>query len=227
MKAPDGAGAAAIAQAQAAIFGLLARVFEAAPAMELVEAMKGQAMLESLEACGLAFAEDFLTAEVAGLVESLAQEYTRLFAGPGPYIAAYESVYLPGDGEHEPRLWGAAAVAVAGFYRETGLELPEGRLPDHLAVELEAMAIMAGTEATSINEGDKAGAQRFAGLRERFCREHLIRWVPAVCQDVQRETRSSFYKSMASLAAGLIEETCGEGNGSGDKQEEEALNETT
>lgn len=227
MTAPDGASAAALAQAHSAVFGLLARVFGAAPTPELVTAMKGQPMLESLAACGLVFAEDFTAAADTGLAESLAQEYTRLFAGPGPHIAAYESVYVPGEGEPQPRLWGAAAVAVAGFYREIGLELPEGRLPDQLGVELEAMALLAEAEAGRLDAGDVAGAERLAGLKDRFCQEHLLRWVPAVCQDVQREARSSFYKSMAALAAGLIEATCGEGDGSGDLQEEEALNETT
>lgn len=227
MSAPDGSSAAALAQAHSAVFGLLARVFSAAPTPELVTAMKGREMLESLAACDLAFAKDYTAAGDASLAESLAQEYTRLFAGPGPHIAAYESVYVPGEGELEPRLWGAAAVAVAGFYREIGLELPEGRLPDHLGVELEAMALIAGAEAGSLSAGDVAGAQRLAGLKDRFCREHLLRWVPAVCKDVQRGARSSFYKSMAALAVGLVEATCGERYESGDIQEEEALNETT
>jgi len=224
MMAPAGAEAE-MAAARAAVYGLLARVFSAKPSVELVKAMKDRSMSVSLAACGLAMDEDFTGAADAVLAQSLAEEYTRLFVGPGPRIAAYESVYLPGEGDRGARLWGAATVAVDRFYREIGLELPEGRIPDHLGIELEAMALMAGAEAERLLAGDEEGAGRLSIMQQKFCQEHLLRWVPAVCGDIEQEARSSFYKSMAVLAAGLVEAVCGEGDKSGDKQEEEALNE--
>lgn len=226
MMAPAGAGAE-MAEARAAVFGLLARVFSGRPSVELVQGMKDRSMSESLAACGLTFAEDFTGAADAALAQSLAEEYTRLFVGPGPHLTAYESVYVPGEGDQGARLWGAAAVAVAGFYREIGLELPEGRIPDQLGIELEAMALMAGAESERLAAGDEEGAGRLAAMQQKFCQEHLLRWVPAVCGDIEKATRSSFYQSMAALAAGLVEATCGEEDESGDLQEEEALNETT
>lgn len=214
-----------LARAKAGIYGLLARVFGAVPSSELVKAMKTGEMVASLAGFGVSFAEDFLAGDDESTAEGLAQEYTRLFTGPGKHIAAFESVYAPG--EAEPRLWGKATAEVAEFYRELGIGIPEGRTPDHLSLELEAMAVMAQAQATRIAAGDEAAAARFARMQQRFCREHLLRWVPAVCSDVKRETGSSFYRSMADLAAGLVEMTCGGGGNSGNIQEEEALNENT
>lgn len=211
MLTPEGAGSQAdLAAAKAGFFGLLARVFGAKPTVELVRGMQEPEMVEALKAFGVSLAADFQPGDEEQQTQALAVEYTRLFVGPGPHIAAYESVYVPGEGEVQPRLWGRAATEVAGFYRELGLDLPEGQMPDHLSLELQAMAVMAQSQADRLAAGDEESAGVLAELQEKFCREHLSRWVPEVCREVEREAKSSFYRGMAALAAGLIEMICGE-----------------
>ncbi|MHB0867468.1 MAG: TorD/DmsD family molecular chaperone [Thermoleophilia bacterium] len=211
MLASDGAGSQAqLARAQAGFFGLLARVFGAKPTEELIRAMREPEMVAALAAFGVSWAAEPEPGGDEQQARALAVEYTRLFVGPGPHIAAYESVYVPGAGETQARLWGQAATEVARFYRELGLELPEGQMPDHLSLELQAMAVMAQSQADRLTAGDEDGAAILAGLQEKFCREHLSRWVPEVCREVERETRSSFYSGMAALVAGLIEMVCDE-----------------
>lgn len=205
-----GEGRVELARAKAGLYGLLARVFGGKPSPELVRGMKDRQMLDSLAAFGISFDEDFLAGSEEELAGELAVEYTRLFVGPGPHIAAYESVYVRGEGEGEPRLWGRMTAEVAEFYREAALQIPEGRTPDHLGVELEAMALLAREEAGKLEAGDKAGAGRLDELQRRFCEEHLLRWVPEVCREVEGAARSSFYRSMAALAAEMVGIACGE-----------------
>lgn len=218
-------GAPEAAQARAAIYGLLARVFGSLPTPGMIKAMREERMRESLSIWGVPLGEDFLGGDAERLAAFLSQEYTRLFSGPGKHIAAYESVFHPEEGEAEPRFWGRATVAVAAFFEELGLEIPAGYPPDHLSLELEAMAVMAQAEAGRILAGDESGAGRFRAMQQRFCQEHLIRWVPAVCDEIERCSESSFYRGMAILTAGLVEMTCGDI--SGNLQEEEAFNENT
>ncbi|MBE0429900.1 MAG: molecular chaperone TorD family protein [Thermoleophilia bacterium] len=197
-----------LARAAQGIYSLLARIFGSLPTVRLVRSMREEQMLDSLAALGISFEADFLSVDEERLARELSREYTRLFTGPGTHIAAYESVYVRGEGETSPRLWGQATGEVAEFYRELGLEVPEGKTPDHLGLELEAMAVMTQAQADRLAAGDDAGAGRLAAMQERFCREHLLRWIPAVCRDVEQESDSSFYRSMASLAAGFVEMSC-------------------
>ncbi|MHB1391187.1 MAG: TorD/DmsD family molecular chaperone [Thermoleophilia bacterium] len=210
MTAPDDEGSQAqLAAARAGFFGLLARVFGSRPTVQLIQGMREPQMLEALEAFGVTLGTDIEPGGEEEQVRALAVEYTRLFVGPGPHIAAYESVYVSGEDGARRQLWGQAATEVAGFYGELGLELPPGQMPDHLSLELQAMAVMAQSQADMLVAGDEDGAALVAGMQEKFCREHLSRWVPEVCREVERETGSDFYRGMAALAAGLIEMVCG------------------
>lgn len=198
-----------LASARAGMFGLASRIFSGQPSVSLLEAMREPDMLESLAAFGAVFDEHFLAAGTEQLAEELASEFVRLFIGPGHHIAPYESVYVRGEGEAAPRLWGQATVAVADFFMEAGLELSAGQTPDHLGLELEAVAVLAEAEAASRAAGDLEGAEQVFMLQQRFCQEHLLKWVPAICREIENETNSSFYRNMASLTASLVEIQCG------------------
>lgn len=198
-----------IARARAALYMLLSRVFSGKPTRELLKGLKEKATLDALAAFEVVFEPDFIAREEEGQAQELAVEYTRLFHGPGPHIAPYESVFVRGEGEDGPRLWGEATVQVADFYRQAGLEVDGSRTPDHLGLEFAAMAAMAEAEAARWSEGDLEGAERIKDLQDRFCSEHLLRWVPEVCRAVENVTRSSFYRGMAHLAENQVRMQCG------------------
>ncbi len=203
IKGEDGQ-VAELARARAGLHSLLARVFSAAPTAELLKGVKDPEVLSSLAACGIAFDEEFLSGGVEEQIRELAAEFTRLFIGPGPHIAPFESVFVRSPGEYQPRLWGGATVAVAGFYEEAGLRFHGSQIPDHLGLEFEAMAALARAEAESRESGDREEAGRLLELERRFCREHLLRWAPDLCLAVERETTSGFYRGMAALARTLV-----------------------
>ncbi|RJQ45826.1 MAG: hypothetical protein C4534_03935 [Gaiellales bacterium] len=192
--------------ARAGVCRLLARVFSNKPSAELVEGLREARMLEVLASLGVDFDQGFISGDAAGEAESLGIEYTRLFVGPGEHIAPHESVFVRGQAESEPRLWGEATAAVAEFYREAGLEVDTaGEIPDHIGIELEAMAELAAAEAERHERGETAEAETLWGLQQRFAWEHLARWLPDFGRAVAEQAQSSFYRGMALLVGGLAE----------------------
>jgi len=199
-----------MARARAGLYGLMSRVFSDKPTAVLLKGMKEPGMQESLASFEVPFDEEFLAGDDEQQAEDLAIEYARLFLATRSHIAPYESVFVRGWSEDKPQLWGEATVEVAKFYQEAGLELREGQTPDHLGIELEAMAVMAECEAARRESGDAAGAALLEELQRRFCEEHLKRWVPEFCEAVLRRTESGFYRGMVVLTASLVRMHCGE-----------------
>jgi len=199
-----------MARARAGLYGLMSRVFSDKPTAALLKGMKEPKMQESMASFEVPFDEEFLAGDDEQQAEELAVEYARLFLATGSHIAPYESVFVRGWAEDKPQLWGEATVEVSKFYEQAGLELREGQTPDHLGIELEAVAVMAECEAARRESGDAAGAAGLEELQRRFCQEHLKRWVPEFCEAVSRQAESGFYRGMADLTASLVRLHCGE-----------------
>lgn len=128
-------------------------------------------------------------------LSGLEGEYSRLFLGPErPVAHLHESVYLEGQ------MMGECTLAVRQSYVEEGLACQNGVLPDHVAVELEFMAHLTRTEAEAWQRGDEETALGQLHREESFLREHLLRWLPRLCQQVLASEADRFYASLAQEA---------------------------
>ena len=157
------------------------------------------AAAETAEALGLdAGPVEELAACSGTLTEELLDEYERLFVGPGRTpCPPYESLWLGGQPRLEQgRLMGAASVAVADLYRGLGLDVAGAvhELPDHVAIELEALAFALRAEGAAAEEARRA-----------LLHEHLLSWLPALCAAVEREARQPFYAVLARVTTAWIE----------------------
>jgi len=127
-----------------------------------------------------------------GIEESLGllDEYERLFVGPGQVpCPPYESFWredVPVDIRRT--LMGPCTAELKELYRELGLQVSSGsgELPDHIAIELEALAYALSAEATE-------------PVARRLFDEHLGRWLPRLCRAVSKDSESSFYRDLADL----------------------------
>ena len=136
-----------------------------------------------------------LVAELRSAAEAdsdgLLNEYERLLVGPGRVPCnPYESLWRSGQPRLEQgRLMAAVAGEVAQVYRELGLQLSGDahELPDHIAVEWEALAYAAD-----------CGADEEA---ETLLRGHLAQWMPEFCAAVETETTHPFYRTLAQITA--------------------------
>lgn len=132
-------------------------------------------------------------------VAALLAEYERLLNGPGRApCPPYESLWR-GDGprREQGRLMGAAASEVVGLYREVGLQVRADahELPDHLAIEWEALAFALEHDAP----------ETAAALVD----EHLAIWISPFCEAVAAETEQPFYAALAPLTAAWTEALAG------------------
>lgn len=136
-------------------------------------------------------------------IPSLRAEYDRLFTGPDKLlIPPYASVYL----EPEPVIMGPSTLEVLRIYEEAGFLLSPSfkDLPDHIAAELEFIALLCEEEKEAWRRGDLSEAARLLGLEEAFLREHLIRWIPDFASKVLAVSKSPFYRELASLAKDYV-----------------------
>lgn len=122
-------------------------------------------------------------------VEQLLDEYERVLVGPGRVACGpYESLWR-GDGprREQGRLMGAASADVVRIYRDLGISVRADarELPDHLAIEWEALAYAFEQDAL------EASAE--------LARGHLAVWMPPFCEAVAAETESPFYAALARL----------------------------
>ncbi len=113
-------------------------------------------------------------------------DFVGLFMRPDFHLSPHESLHNYPLGE-TPRLWGRAAYEVQESYRSAGLIIDDESevIPDHLGVELLFMSYLV--------ESDLAAQQW------KFMGEHLIRWVPEFCDEVEKHAATGFYKEVAIL----------------------------
>ena len=187
--------------ARAGVCRLLAGVFieEAAPAF--IDALRRPESLQSLDEAGLRFGTDFTAPETAALCETLAIEYSTLFAASGGFPPV-ESVRLTGRYQQEPHF------AVQETYRRAGFTLQKGRFfvfEDQLGVELTFVAELLERCASALAADDQAAYRGQERELKRFWTVHLGKWVRGYAQLIERAAEHSFYREMARLLGEFAE----------------------
>jgi TorA maturation chaperone TorD len=154
-----------------------------------------------LERTGLTDGPGLRRALRAALVErrrtapaALAGEHVRLFEGAVP-CPINETAYLPRDR-------GAILADVCGFYRAFGFEpaAASGEKPDHLACELEFLAmllVMAGRAAAA---GERERQRVTEEAMTLFARDHLGEWLGPFCERLEHTTELAALRLAADLA---------------------------
>jgi TorA maturation chaperone TorD len=77
-------------------------------------------------------------------------------------------------------------------------------MPDHISIELEFMAALAGQEARAFGDEDFAEASRRIGLQKKFLTKHLGKWAPAFCREVAERSQLPFYREIARLSTAFL-----------------------
>lgn len=138
-----------------------------------------------------------------GLLESLNQEHSRLFIGPGPAVVSlYASFYISAEG----RLFGEEALRVRQAYLAAGLAPARlGSIPDdHLALELEFLYFLTRQAALSLQNGDDTTCQQYLARRRDFVTQYLEPWAPAFCADILQGTQEPFFQGLAMITNGVL-----------------------
>lgn len=138
----------------------------------------------------------------------LAKDFVKVFIGHGnnAYSAAYpfESVYTS-----EKRLMmQEARDELLGTYARAGLAIgdtwhdPE----DHIALLLEYMHVMSARTKEALEAGDDDTALALLAEQQAFLQRHIVGWVPMLAADMERFAQTDFYKGLAQLTLGYVQE---------------------
>ncbi|MBF0400148.1 MAG: molecular chaperone TorD family protein [Magnetococcales bacterium] len=183
--------------ARSHVYALLAQVFRAEPDEGLIRHLQSPEVRAALDTHGKQLASFLEQDGMEQTLATLAEEYARLFLGPGPHISLHESVLVPGGG----LLRGKEMTAVKAFMADAGFVLPENTkmLPDHLSVELEFMAHLCAEEAQAWLSGDDVRARNARAWQVDFLATHLGQWADIVKDRLDASHPSPFYAVFAAL----------------------------
>jgi TorA maturation chaperone TorD len=195
---------ASTARARAGVYDFLATVFRAPLDAASLRRLRSDEFLEALVDAGMRMDDGFKLSEESALLDALAVDFTQLFNGPREHRVANESVQTGGD---DGTLSGVANAAVQAFYRSVGLCFDESRaeLPDHISVELAAMAELARIEAQACNAGDQLETERRIHHQAEFLTAHLGRWGSDLGRWVGLRARTPFYREAGRLMADFLQ----------------------
>ncbi len=135
----------------------------------------------------------------------IASDHRRLLTGPGSLLAPpYESVHRSAEG----LLFDEHTLRVREWYHHYGISAPrEGKEPDdHIGLELEFVATLLGWSLEAHDAGSAADAAAYAEAAGVFLDEHVARWAPALFALVIDHARTDFYRGVAHLGLGLLDE---------------------
>lgn len=180
--------------ARAELYGLLARLWMAAPD----EALLGQFRVAVTQAPQQgAFLEAPWGALVAAMrassVDAAAAEYDALFQGVGkPEVFLYGSFYLSGFLNERPLAALRDELAALGLARDE----TRGETEDHIAAVCEVMRyLIAGDDAAVCN----------LERQRRFFRAQLQPWGEKLCDAVQAHPRAQLYAALAAFTRAFLQ----------------------
>ncbi|MDD2665910.1 MAG: molecular chaperone TorD family protein [Methanocellales archaeon] len=130
------------------------------------------------------------------LRELLSREYRDLF---GEKIKALERRYITkSDGIlHDLR----------DVYEKRGWTIPEDfpKEEDHIAVECEFVThLCKGMRKTLLSLNAEESEASFNFQRD-FINEHVLNWVPGLCDEIESETENEFYLGASKMTSGILD----------------------
>jgi TorA maturation chaperone TorD len=179
--------------ARAEVYGLLAALYYAPPAPELLSQLR-VAATEAPAAGG--FLEEPWRQVVAAARErsdaQIADEYDALFGGVGkPDIHLFGSHYLSGFLNEKPLAQLRTDLAALGLAREEGMAETEY----HVAYVFEVMRyLIAGDDVAVANLTHQRG----------FFTTHVQSWVPQLCETIAGHPKARFYAAIAGFTQAFI-----------------------
>lgn len=196
--------------ARAALYGGLAGAF-CYPDADTVAELRAPAAATGLREAGRKLGYEAEVETLCGALatadrEALETTYTELFGLPdgGTYsVVPYEATHTVqgGVGRTQRRI-----ATVAGLLSALDLEVATDfhERPDHLAIELEVMQVLAAKRAVALDERNHEAAATLERAEATVLGEHLVQFVPSFANDLRATTDDPVYTAAADLAERLV-----------------------
>lgn len=179
--------------ARSEIYGLLALLFYALPAPELIANLRAAAT--DAPTAGAFLEEPWRT--LVGVAREMSDaaiqsEYNSLFGGIGkPEVYLYGSHFLSGFLNEKPLAKLRTDLGQLGLARDENMSETE----DHFAYLCEVMRYLIA--------GDDVAVANLTRQREFFA-NHLQPWVTMMCDDLQKHPRAKFYAALAGFTRAFM-----------------------
>jgi anaerobic sulfite reductase subunit A len=205
-----------LTQNRSQTYRFLSQIYRVEVSEDFLKSMQSNEFLEQLEIMGKQFRDvnfelskgfellgAFLhaskTRPSAEVLEDLAVDFARLFLLKGG-VHPYESVYLG----KEKLLMEDPWLEVKKEYSSAGLVLRDvGEPEDHIAFELEFMHKLCQKISEALARGERA--EELLRMQSRFLNDHLLKWVPDLCQAISEQAATDFYLAVALITKGFLE----------------------
>jgi TorA maturation chaperone TorD len=180
--------------ARAELYGLLARLWYAAPDADLLAAV--QVAPTEAPAAGGFLEEPWRTLVGAARgtdAAALRNEYDALFGGIGkPDVYLFGSHYLSGFLNDKPLVHLRRDLERIGLARDESMPETE----DHVACLFEVMRYLIAAEDVEVAN---------LTAQQAFFSTHVQPWLPAMCDAVARQPKARFYAALAGLTLAFAE----------------------
>lgn len=179
--------------ARAEVYGLLAALYYAPPAAELLAQLR--VAVTEAPAAGAFLEESWRQVVTAARERSDAQiagEYDELFGGVGkPEVMLFGSHYLSGFLNEKPLAKLRSDLAELGLARDEAMPETE----DHVAYVCEVMRYLIA--------GDDVEVANLTRQRAFFV-DHVQPWVPQLCEVLSAHPKARFYAALAGFTNAFI-----------------------
>jgi TorA maturation chaperone TorD len=191
------------------MYGFLSRIYREEVDPELLDQIAKMDLCKKVESPeiseGYQTLHDYLNHQTEKTHFDLATDFASIFLVAGEKndcAYPYESIYT----SPLRLVMQDARDQVLKSYRENGLDRsPEVNEPeDHIAFELEFMSYLCHRIIQALKSEDKDLALRLLNKQKSFLEEHLAKWVPDFCKDIERIAEEDFYKAMAKITNGYL-----------------------
>ena len=183
------------------LYTLFHKAFGGTPNEKFLEAMCSEATRDALgeyaqESPELERAAGFfaglVSANRADLLDSMKDEYVRMFVGPAQLVAyPWETVYVT----HRLAACQESTILVREAYRLQGLEPRKLlRVPDdHVSIMCAFLAELARRSRAAFSRGDSASFAEALRVQQAFVAKHVLNWAYEYAAAARRSKTAAFY----------------------------------
>lgn len=194
---------------------LLGKLWFVYPEVEFISSLAAEGVFEEIplrgeqpeKQVGLSVLQAWARQNQNGLsseaFEAICGDYTRMFIGPGKVKAPpWESVYY----NDSRTIFDEQTLKVREWYRRFGMESVNiyKEPDDHLGLELNFLAYLAGEAVRAIESGDQAEFERLVEAQRQFASAHLFTWFGGWYKLVEQHARTDFYRGLAQVTRGVL-----------------------
>ena len=147
-------------------------------------------------------------ADMASTIADYERHFARVFLSTGfsqgiKSIVPHESVYLSANGLS---MQAQRDEVLRCFYDEGVGKCPDFREPeDHISAEMNFISLLSRQTIDAWQRDDENMALAKLNAQLNFIRDHLLKWVFDVCDDLFDVGDYLFYRVMARLTAGFVQ----------------------